>query len=84
MKLSLRIYPRTLPILTQVARRSRQVRDSVLQLFFSLLTVLLGAIMGALNLSEWRKLPMSLSELCINTTLRCGQSFRYRLSLSNR
>ncbi|KAF4255562.1 8-oxoguanine glycosylase ogg1 [Aspergillus fumigatus] len=27
--------------------------------------------------SEWRKLPMSLSELCINTTLRCGQSFRW-------
>ncbi|KAL3462338.1 DNA glycosylase [Aspergillus heterothallicus] len=27
--------------------------------------------------SEWRKLPISLSELCINTTLRCGQSFRY-------
>jgi hypothetical protein len=26
--------------------------------------------------SEWRKLPISLSELCINTTLRCGQSFR--------
>ncbi|CEN61241.1 Putative 8-oxoguanine DNA glycosylase [Aspergillus calidoustus] len=27
--------------------------------------------------SEWRKLPISLSELCINTTLRCGQSFRW-------
>ncbi|PYI14403.1 8-oxoguanine DNA glycosylase [Aspergillus violaceofuscus CBS 115571] len=27
--------------------------------------------------SEWRKLPVSLSELCINTTLRCGQSFRW-------
>ena len=26
--------------------------------------------------SEWRKLPVSLNELCINTTLRCGQSFR--------
>jgi hypothetical protein len=24
----------------------------------------------------WRKLPVSLTELCINTTLRCGQSFR--------
>lgn len=32
--------------------------------------------MGALNLAEWQKLPVSLSELCINTTLRCGQSFR--------
>ncbi|RAK94921.1 8-oxoguanine glycosylase OGG1 [Aspergillus ibericus CBS 121593] len=27
--------------------------------------------------SEWRKLPLSLNELCINTTLRCGQSFRW-------
>ncbi|KAJ5323871.1 8-oxoguanine DNA glycosylase N-terminal [Penicillium atrosanguineum] len=26
---------------------------------------------------EWRRLPVSLSELCINTTLRCGQSFRW-------
>lgn len=33
-------------------------------------------IMGGLNLAEWQKLPISLSELCINTTLRCGQSFR--------
>jgi N-glycosylase/DNA lyase len=31
--------------------------------------------MGAL---EWQKIPSSLSELCINTTLRCGQSFRWR------
>lgn len=29
---------------------------------------------------EWRKLPISLSELCIATVLRCGQSFRWRLS----
>lgn len=34
--------------------------------------------MGAMNLAEWQKLPVSLSELCINTTLRCGQSFRWR------
>ncbi|KAK0656835.1 DNA glycosylase [Cercophora newfieldiana] len=27
---------------------------------------------------EWRKLPLSLAELCIDTTLRCGQSFRWR------
>ncbi|RHZ65968.1 8-oxoguanine glycosylase OGG1 [Aspergillus thermomutatus] len=27
--------------------------------------------------SEWHKFPISLSELCINTTLRCGQSFRW-------
>lgn len=32
--------------------------------------------MGAINLAEWQKLPVSLAELCINTTLRCGQSFR--------
>nr|OQO24645.1 hypothetical protein B0A51_08731 [Rachicladosporium sp. CCFEE 5018] len=34
--------------------------------------------MGALNLAEWQKLPITLTELCINTTLRCGQSFRWR------
>ncbi|KAK4230980.1 DNA glycosylase [Podospora fimiseda] len=28
--------------------------------------------------SEWRKFPLSSAELCINTTLRCGQSFRWR------
>ncbi|KAL8937559.1 MAG: hypothetical protein Q9211_003620 [Gyalolechia sp. 1 TL-2023] len=26
----------------------------------------------------WRKLPVSLTELCLDTTLRCGQSFRWR------
>jgi hypothetical protein len=30
----------------------------------------------ALRAAEWYKLPTSLTELCINTTLRCGQSFR--------
>ncbi|KAK4127068.1 DNA glycosylase [Parathielavia appendiculata] len=34
--------------------------------------------MGAHKLSDWRKLPLSLTELCIDTTLRCGQSFRWR------
>ncbi|KAL2127348.1 hypothetical protein VTI74DRAFT_10877 [Chaetomium olivicolor] len=29
-------------------------------------------------MSDWRKLPLSLTELCIDTTLRCGQSFRWR------
>ncbi|KAF8242377.1 DNA glycosylase, partial [Wilcoxina mikolae CBS 423.85] len=29
---------------------------------------------------EWRKLPIPLSELCISTVLRCGQSFRWKLS----
>lgn len=33
-------------------------------------------IMSVGCFSDWRKLPVSLSELCINTTLRCGQSFR--------
>ncbi|KAL4876570.1 8-oxoguanine DNA glycosylase [Aspergillus karnatakaensis] len=33
--------------------------------------------------SEWRKLPISLSELCINTTLRCGQSFRWHKVADN-
>ncbi|EXJ95217.1 N-glycosylase/DNA lyase [Capronia coronata CBS 617.96] len=30
------------------------------------------------RITEWRKLPVSLNELCIATTLRCGQSFRWR------
>ncbi|KAH6660189.1 8-oxoguanine DNA-glycosylase [Truncatella angustata] len=34
--------------------------------------------MPGLKISEWRKLPLSLTELCIDTTLRCGQSFRWR------
>src|SRR6266511_2570467 len=29
------------------------------------------------RMSEWHRLPVSLRELCIDTTLRCGQSFRY-------
>ena len=29
--------------------------------------------MAAQRVSEWRKLPLSLSELCIDTTLRCGR-----------
>ncbi|CAK7214593.1 8-oxoguanine glycosylase ogg1 [Sporothrix curviconia] len=28
--------------------------------------------------APWHKLPVSLKELCIDTTLRCGQSFRWR------
>ncbi|KAF5849568.1 hypothetical protein GGP41_004984 [Bipolaris sorokiniana] len=34
----------------------------------------------ALRAAEWHKLPTSLTELCIDTTLRCGQSFRWRKS----
>ncbi|KAI1300319.1 DNA glycosylase [Xylaria venustula] len=34
--------------------------------------------MPPLCVPEWRKLPLSLTELCIDTTLRCGQSFRWR------
>ncbi|KAF1359456.1 DNA glycosylase [Lizonia empirigonia] len=34
----------------------------------------------ALRAAEWYKLPTSLTELCLNTTLRCGQSFRWRKS----
>lgn len=32
---------------------------------------------------SWKKLPISLTELCINTTLRCGQSFRWRKSAND-
>ncbi|KAH7328851.1 DNA glycosylase [Stachybotrys elegans] len=34
--------------------------------------------MAIKRLGDWRKLPVSLTELCIDTTLRCGQSFRWR------
>ncbi|KAI0140899.1 8-oxoguanine DNA-glycosylase [Hypoxylon sp. NC0597] len=34
--------------------------------------------MPPIRLSEWRKLPLNLTDLCIETTLRCGQSFRWR------
>ncbi|KAF2277451.1 DNA glycosylase [Westerdykella ornata] len=34
----------------------------------------------SLRAPEWQRLPISLTELCINTTLRCGQSFRWRKS----
>ncbi|KAF2464996.1 DNA glycosylase [Lindgomyces ingoldianus] len=34
----------------------------------------------AVRATEWQKLPVTLTELCINTTLRCGQSFRWRKS----
>lgn len=34
--------------------------------------------MADMRIPEWRKLPVSLKELCIDTTLRCGQSFRWR------
>jgi N-glycosylase/DNA lyase len=30
------------------------------------------------RISEWRKVPVPLAELCLATTLRCGQSFRWR------
>ncbi|KZF25862.1 hypothetical protein L228DRAFT_242235 [Xylona heveae TC161] len=34
--------------------------------------------MTSARVGEWRKLPINLAELCINTTLRSGQSFRWR------
>ncbi|KAI9834713.1 MAG: 8-oxoguanine glycosylase ogg1 [Phylliscum demangeonii] len=36
--------------------------------------------MGVATISEWRKLPVTLAELCLDTSLRCGQSFRWRQS----
>ncbi|KAH6963945.1 hypothetical protein HG530_003187 [Fusarium avenaceum] len=34
--------------------------------------------MSIVGRTEWQKLPVTLGELCINTTLRCGQSFRWQ------
>lgn len=39
--------------------------------------------MGAIRTTGWSKLPISLAELCIDTTLRCGQSFRWKKSPEN-
>ena len=37
-----------------------------------------------MRILQWRKLPINLAELCLDTTLRCGQSFRYaRIALIN-
>lgn len=30
------------------------------------------------RITDWAKLPLSLTELCLATTLRCGQSFRWK------
>lgn len=34
--------------------------------------------MSSGRITEWRKLPITLTELCLATTLRCGQSFRWK------
>lgn len=34
--------------------------------------------MTAMRATEWRKFPITLTELCLATTLRCGQSFRWK------
>lgn len=36
--------------------------------------------MASGRITEWRKLPIALTELCLATTLRCGQSFRWKQS----
>lgn len=41
-------------------------------------TFAIANAMANVRVSEWRKLPVSLAELCIDTTLRCGQSFRWK------
>ncbi|KAL9113374.1 MAG: hypothetical protein Q9227_002415 [Pyrenula ochraceoflavens] len=39
--------------------------------------------MAALRVTDWAKLPIALTELCLATTLRCGQSFRWKASAEN-
>ncbi|KAF7510744.1 hypothetical protein GJ744_006110 [Endocarpon pusillum] len=36
--------------------------------------------MTVARMNQWKKLPVALTELCLATTLRCGQSFRWRKS----
>jgi N-glycosylase/DNA lyase len=40
-----------------------------------ILSISMSLVVGK---TEWQKLPVTLKELCINTTLRCGQSFRWQ------
>ena len=42
------------------------------------LTISSSITMAKVMVSEWKKLPVSLAELCLDTTLRCGQSFRWK------
>lgn len=34
--------------------------------------------MNSIRTGEWQKLAVSLAELSLDTTLRCGQSFRWK------
>ncbi|KAK0516066.1 hypothetical protein JMJ35_002100 [Cladonia borealis] len=36
--------------------------------------------MARMRTSPWRKISVNLAELCLDTTLRCGQSFRWKKS----
>ncbi|KAK3178940.1 hypothetical protein OEA41_001078 [Lepraria neglecta] len=36
--------------------------------------------MATIRALQWRKIPVNLAELCLDTTLRCGQSFRWKKS----
>lgn len=58
------------------ALRVAQARVCTYPNFFSPRTT---AHLIAVNMS-WRKIPITLNELCIDTTLRCGQSFRWKKS----
>ncbi|KAL8657084.1 MAG: hypothetical protein Q9226_002276 [Calogaya cf. arnoldii] len=48
------------------------------QIDHSVLTTVLSEEVYSMRTDAWRKLPISLTELCLDTTLRCGQSFRWR------
>lgn len=37
------------------------------------------SVLGMQKAVEWRKLPLSLTELCIDTTLRCGRMYLLQL-----
>lgn len=39
-------------------------------------SITLMRTMSQIRSIDWKKIPVSLTELCIDTTLRCGQSFR--------
>lgn len=69
-------------ILESATVRAFNTRPSTSALDTRRIEVPANLIAMAMRAAEWHKLPTSLTELCINTTLRCGQSFRYVASLT--
>ena len=74
---------RTLDSITQL--RTRQGQDVFSRFIYPRTFILIAesyCIMAKTCALQWQKIPVSLAELCLDTTLRCGQSFRYVVQLA--